>query len=120
MSERRLEVYLYGKKSGILSDNDGVLSYRYDKEAKDPLSLRMPVREEAYGDRECRPFFENLLPEGEVRQNVAVKERVSEGNVFSLLDSIGGDCAGAVSLYREGKKGTDNQDRRPVEIQDEE
>jgi|ERR1035437_1016671 serine/threonine-protein kinase HipA len=116
MTARRLEVYLYDMKSGVLTDNDGVLSYKYDDNAGRPLSVYMPVREREYSDRECRPFFENLLPEGDIRAAIAVKERVSEGNVFSLLDKIGGDCAGAVSLYEEGQKLQSAGKQEPKEI----
>ena len=116
MAARKLEVYLHGIKSGVLQDNDGSLSFKYEDGAANPLSVRMPVREQEYTDRECRPFFENLLPEGAVRSAVALKERVSEGNVFSMLDRIGGDCAGAVSLYEEGSKETGAADGPPEEI----
>lgn len=118
MAARRLEVYLYDKKSGILADIDGVLNYKYDDNAERPLSVKMPVRKQEYTDRECRPFFENLLPEGAIRKAIAQKERVSEGNVFSLLDRIGGDCAGAVSLYEEGKKtqGAGSRELREITV----
>ncbi|MFP4467042.1 MAG: type II toxin-antitoxin system HipA family toxin [Candidatus Goldiibacteriota bacterium] len=116
MTARRLEVYLYDKKTGILEDNGSELIFRYDAGADAPLSIRMPVREKEYRDKECRPFFENLLPEGNMRVLVAQKERVSPENVFSLLDKIGGDCAGAVSLYEEGTAPETDTGREPEEI----
>ncbi|MCE5300676.1 MAG: type II toxin-antitoxin system HipA family toxin [Spirochaetia bacterium] len=120
MALRKLEVYLHGKKSGVLTDNDGALNYKYVNNADRPLSVRLPVREQEYGDRECRPFFENLLPEGGIRSMIAARERVSEGNVFSLLDKIGGDCAGAVSLYEEGKKPHPDGSHGPKEMSEDE
>jgi serine/threonine-protein kinase HipA len=116
MTARKLEVYLYNRKAGVLTDIDGELSFKYSNNADRPLSVRLPVREKEYGDRECRAFFENLLPEGDIREIIARKERVSEGNVFSLLDKIGGDCAGAVSLYEEGQNRVDAVKKEPFEI----
>jgi serine/threonine-protein kinase HipA len=120
MAIRRLQVYLYGKKSGILTDTDGVLAFKYENSAGGPLSVNMPVGEKEYSDRECRFFFENLLPEGEIRAVIAQKERVSEGNVFSLLDKIGGDCAGAVSMYEEGQKTQNDKNRELKQISEDE
>lgn len=63
-----------------------------------PLSLGLPVRDEAYDDAECRPFFSGLLPEGGFLRAIARAFHVSAGNPFSVLAEIGGECAGAVSL----------------------
>ncbi len=107
MSNRKLDVYLNELKVGVLTEKaDGNLNFKYEKDAflDSPISLRLPVRERAYNDKECRPFFENLLPEGDIRTVVAKKEGVSANNTFSLLDKIGGDCAGAISLYEPGTK----------------
>lgn len=58
-------------------------------------------------------FFSNLLPEGEVRQQIARRLGVSVGNDFGLLTAIGGDCAGAVSLL---EPGTDPTEQVPEEV----
>lgn len=38
-------------------------------------------------------FFENLLPEGELRNGISMRERVT--SVFGLLAKVGGDSAGS-------------------------
>ena len=43
-------------------------------------------------------FFANLLPEGNARTQLARRFGISVGNDFALLEAIGGDCAGAISL----------------------
>ena len=48
-----------------------------------------------------RAFFSGLLPEAESRDRIASILGVSGGNDFALLERIGGDCAGAVSLFSE-------------------
>jgi serine/threonine-protein kinase HipA len=99
---RKLNVYLYGQKTGVLSeDEQGYLSFKYEQDAKFPLSVRMPVRSEAYGKIYAEPFFDNLVPEGDGLNIIAQKFSISEKNTFSVLDKIGGDCAGAVSLYED-------------------
>lgn len=68
----------------------------------EPLSLALPLREEPFSDEECRPFFAGLLPEGEFLRAVARAFHVSVENSFSLLEEIGGECAGAISLVARG------------------
>lgn len=99
-----LDVYLSDSLSGRLTEDRGKLSFAYDKswlasENFIPLSVTMPPAQDAYRDDTARPFFENLLPEGEIRTAIAKLKRVSERNTFGLLGEIGGDCAGAVSLW---------------------
>jgi len=67
-----------------------------------PLSLSLPLRSAPYLNDESHPFFTNLLPEQKIREIVARNLGVSPQNDFGLLEKIGGDCAGAVSLYPEG------------------
>jgi len=101
---RSLNVYLYGNKTGVLAEDDRArLSFRYELSAKNFLSVRLPVREDEYPHDYAYPFFENLTPEGRPLEIIAGKLNISEKNPFSILDKIGGDCAGAVALY-EGEK----------------
>jgi serine/threonine-protein kinase HipA len=41
-------------------------------------------------------YFDNLLPEGSVRDFIARAEHISPTNVFGLLERFGGDTAGAL------------------------
>ena len=66
-----------------------------------PLSLSLPLRTEPYLDDESHPFFANLLPEEKIRAVIARNLGISLNNDYGLLEKIGGDCAGAVSLYPE-------------------
>jgi len=99
---RKLNVYLHGQKTGVLSeDQQGYLSFQYEQDAKFPLSVRMPIRSNAYDKLYAEPFFDNLIPEGDGLNIIAQKFSISDKNTFSILDKIGGDCAGAVSLYED-------------------
>jgi serine/threonine-protein kinase HipA len=63
----------------------------------------MPLREAPYADRVARPFFSGLLPDEAARQRLAGALGISAGNAFGLLEVIGGECAGALSLYPAGQ-----------------
>ncbi len=98
-----LNVYFNAELAGTLRDEKGRLSFQYAPAwLRSPnlvaLSIPLPPSADEYGDDVVRPFFENLLPEGEIRSAIAHLKQVSEKNTFGLLEEIGGDCAGAISL----------------------
>jgi serine/threonine-protein kinase HipA len=104
----RLVVYLKDAIVGHLwLDERRRFVFQYNREwLNNPesmaLSLNLPLRSEAYPDDLARPFFANLLPEAEIRRIIANRLGISEKNDFVLLRKIGGECAGAVSLFPEG------------------
>lgn len=71
------------------------------EQSRIPLSLSLPLRSEAYLDDQSHSFFANLLPEEKMRNLIARNLGVSANNDYGLLERIGGDCAGAVSLWPE-------------------
>jgi serine/threonine-protein kinase HipA len=98
-----LEVRLNGRLAGtLLRKDNGNLQFRYDGSYMEangpPLSVNMPVRAEAYPHRDCLAFFGNLLPEEDVRAQVALATGISAANDYRLLERFGGDVAGAVTL----------------------
>jgi serine/threonine-protein kinase HipA len=66
------------------------------------ISFSLPKREGPFKQHACRPFFAGLLPEEHQRDAVAKALGVSRGNDFGLLDALGGDVAGALSLLPDG------------------
>ncbi|GGE33765.1 kinase [Agaricicola taiwanensis] len=103
-----LDVWFGDAKAGSLSqDEAGALSYAYDPgylTGPEPraISFSMPLQEAPYTDRVVRPFFSGLLPDEGARQRLAGALGISAGNAFGLLEVIGGECAGALSLYPAG------------------
>jgi len=79
-----------------------------------PLSIALPLQAESFDNDTARPFFANLLPESELRQIIARKLGLSEGNDFALLEALGGECAGAVSLIPEGSGLSETGEYRPL------
>ena len=98
-----LNVYLNNNFVGILSkDDNGGLCFQYDKKAKLQLSLALPIREEIYLNKDCKGFFNGLLPESEhVRVSIGKKYGINSKNDFSVLNAIGYDCAGAVAFFED-------------------
>jgi serine/threonine-protein kinase HipA len=104
-----LDVYLHDRRAGVLERLDSArLRFSYDHDwlaqAATPISLSLPLREEPYEDAECRPFFSGLLPEGEFLRSIARTFHISADNPFTVLQEIGGECAGAVSLVVPGNE----------------
>jgi serine/threonine-protein kinase HipA len=108
VASRLLEVYLHGQRAGALRRKDnGNLQFRYAPEYLEaggqPLSLNLPLREEAFPHRDCLAFFGNLLPEEDVRAQLALTTGISASNDYRLLERFGGDVAGAVTLLPPGE-----------------
>lgn len=79
------------------------LSYLPAVDARQALSLSLPVRTEPYDEAQLLPFFDGLLPEGRVRDQLATRFRLEPGDVFGLLREFGRECAGAVTIVPEGE-----------------
>jgi len=103
-----LNVFLNRHLVGQLSHNGGLLSFSYQLDYLNtpkalPLSHHLPLTgATVFDDATSRAFFENLLPEANVRIQVARTLGISPENIFGLLAELGGDCAGAVRLLPNG------------------
>ena len=75
----------------------GRLQLRYAPSAT-AVARRLPVRDAAYGDEECRPYVANLLPEGDWRGMLCRRLALPPGDDFGLLRQLGHDCAGAITF----------------------
>jgi serine/threonine-protein kinase HipA len=104
---KRLIVYLNGERVGALDEDDsGLLEFRYALEWMGrsdaiPLSRSLPLQPESFRGKYARPFFAGILPDEGPRQQIAAVLGISERNDFAMLERIGGECAGAVSLLPE-------------------
>ena len=118
---RFLNVFLGQTLVGQLEqDNSGALWFRYDSEwllseIAMPLSHSLPLSDARYHRNDCRPFFAGLLPEEDSRKLIAKSFGVSDRNDFAILENIGAECAGAVSIMPIGQHPT-NTDSQYREI----
>lgn len=107
MAGQVLEVFLHGRLAGVLRrKSNGNLQFRYDdsyvESGGPPLSLNLSLQAEAFPHRACLAFFGNLLPEEDVRTQIALATGISAANDYGLLERFGGDVAGAVTLLPAG------------------
>jgi serine/threonine-protein kinase HipA len=105
---RTLSVWWNSRIVGRLRINQfGEMSFVYDAtwlsdQSRPALSFSLPKRPAPFKRRECRPFFAGLLPEEAQRAAAAAALGISRDNDFGLLEALGGDVAGALTLWPEG------------------
>src|SRR5437870_4700481 len=79
----------------LLKEPTGAIYFRYDdgwlaRGNAIPVSLSLPLREDAYRGEPVAAVFENLLPDSEiVRRRVAEKVGAGGTDAYSLLSRIG-------------------------------
>lgn len=127
-SHAPLRVLLNNHLVGHLSkESGGGIAFRYAegwlaRERAIPVSLSLPLREDAYSGASVTAFFENLLPDSEpLRRRVAEKVGSDGTDCYSLLSRIGRDCVGALQFIPEGEDvvgDTTKIEGRPVSDRD--
>jgi serine/threonine-protein kinase HipA len=101
-----LVVWWDGAIVGTLQVDRGDMTFTYASEwladeSRLPLSVSLPKQPETFKRHQCRPFFAGLLPEEDQRLAAAQSLGISRGNDFRLLEALGGEVAGALSLWPE-------------------
>ena len=104
-----LDVYLFNKRIGVLKRYQRRLEFSYqDSYLQDSnatqLSSQFPLNQKSFEHEVTHNFFSALLPDEYVREFLAKHLQISVTNTFELLKIVGGECAGAVSLYPKNKK----------------
>lgn len=66
-----------------------------------PIVPALPLTPDQVATPAVAAFFENLLPEGDQRKVISIREKVS--TVFGLLSRVGGESAGAFVLVPQGE-----------------
>jgi serine/threonine-protein kinase HipA len=106
-----LDVYINNRLAGrLLKEPGGAISFGYDSswlewEYRFPVSLSLPLRENAWRGALVAAVFENLLPDNpDVRKKVAERTGAAGMDAWSLLEEIGRDCVGAMQFLHEGEK----------------
>ncbi|MEJ7797792.1 MAG: type II toxin-antitoxin system HipA family toxin [Solirubrobacteraceae bacterium] len=99
-----LVVWMASRRVGeLIHKPNGNLQFRYDADYAGPsISQALPRQADAHGHKAVRAVFGGLLPEGDVREILARNIGVSEGNDYGLLEELGGDVAGAITLLPAG------------------
>ena len=105
-----LDVYFHEKIVGqLVQDDHGDMNFTYAASwLDDPDAIRiscsLPLQKDIFKRKNCRAFFGGLLPEENQRTLIAKNLGISANNDFSMLEKIGGECAGALSFIPAGDK----------------
>ncbi|MEL6280692.1 MAG: type II toxin-antitoxin system HipA family toxin [Pseudomonadota bacterium] len=103
-----LLVSINGAPIGRLSKaRSGAIAFTYDdawlaRETAFPVSLSLPLREDAYSGAPVIAVFDNLLPDNaDIRRRLAERARALGTDAFSILSAVGRDCVGAMQFTPE-------------------
>ena len=106
----RLDVFLLNRRIGRLdyASPRNEMHFSYDPgylsaPGAIPLSHSLPLQAEPFDSDRTTVFFANLLPPDTIRKRLGPILHISRHNVFGFLEALGGDCAGAVSLWKPGQ-----------------
>ena len=98
---REAKIFLQGRLAGILRERvpgtkyTFIYSHDYDGP---PVSLTMPRNRQTYEYDRFPPFFEGLLPEGEMLGGLLRQLKIDAKDLFSQLMAVGQDVVGAVTV----------------------
>lgn len=97
---RRARVFVHGVFAGILEElGDGKYRFSYEEAYQGPpVSLTMPLKRKVYDYDKFPPFFEGLLPEGEMLQAMLRRYKLDKKDYFGQLLQVGRDVVGAVTI----------------------
>ena len=91
----------------IIGESPSDASFRYSDEYRlgggTPISISLPLQEDAFSAERTASFFEGLLPEGFTRRTVAQWMHVDEGDYLSILHGLGRECLGALCITEDGE-----------------
>ena len=106
--------------TGTLSVN-AARCWRFDYDAAwsaFALSPALPLQQRSFEDTaHAKPvewFFDNLLPEGRLRELIAARDRIDPRDSWGLLTQHGQDTAGAISLVPAGVRQRITSGLRPL------
>ncbi len=97
---RRAFVEVNGCRAGSLEEHSrNHYVFRYFNDYTGPLvSLSMPLSKHEYIFERFPPFFEGLLPEGEMLEGLLGQCKIDRFDLFSQLIAIGAETVGAVTV----------------------
>lgn len=97
---RRATVFVAGEPAGLLEEHEPsrfVFSY-IDGYRGPAVSLTMPVSPHPIWFDAFPPFFEGLLPEGEMLEGLLRQRKIDRNDLFGQLLAVGEDVVGAVTV----------------------
>lgn len=103
---RSAKVYVQEQFAGTITETeDGEYIFVYDDaylgSGGPAVSLTLPVRSEPYRSRVLMPFFDGLITEGWMLEQIIHNWKLDRRDRFGILLSACRDCVGDVSVIPE-------------------
>jgi len=103
MSYRKADIYVHETKAGVLEETETGYRFQYEsgyvlQKSAEPVSLTLPLQEEAYESQVLFPFFDGLIPEGWLLDVVEETWKVNPKDRMGLLLVSCRDTIGHVSV----------------------
>ena len=97
---RRATVFVAGEPAGLLEEHEASrFVFRYFDDYDGPaVSLTMPTSSYTISFDRFPPFFEGLLPEGEMLEGLLRQRKIDRNDLFGQLLAVGEDVVGAVTV----------------------
>lgn len=100
---RQAKIYRKDQFAGILTEDGGEYTFKYDdvylsSPSAEPISLTLPLQNEAYRNPILFPFFDGLIPEGWLLDVALRNTDISILDRMSLLLLCCKECIGSVSV----------------------
>ena len=98
---RKADVYVQGTHAGTLCETADGYEFKYlsnylSEPKAVPVSLTLPLSEEALKSNVLFPFFDGLIPEGWLLNAVSRNWKIDHNDRFGLLLAACRDCIGDV------------------------
>lgn len=96
---REALVYVHDRLAGRLREEPTGYAFVYEPNYDGPpVSLTLPVRDEAYRFDAFPPFFDGLLPEGMMLEALLRQRKLDRRDYLGQLLAVGEDVVGAVTV----------------------
>ncbi|MFB0946283.1 MAG: serine/threonine-protein kinase HipA [Spirosomataceae bacterium] len=100
---RKAEIFLHNEMAGWLTQDENGYHFQYSptylqSKQLQPVSLTLPVREQAYTSSVLFSFFDGLIPEGWLLDIAEKNWKLNPRDRMGLLLACCKDCIGAVAV----------------------
>ena len=96
---RKIKLMMQNETAGYMEETENGYILKYVKGYNGhPLSLVLPVRDEAYCFKKFPPFLDGLLPEGVQLDVLLRKYKIDEEDYLSQIIIVGKDLVGAITV----------------------
>lgn len=102
---RQGEVLVNNQLAGVLTEDDNGYHFKYHKayltrENPLPVSLSLPLQNQAFHSENLFAFFDGLIPEGWLLEIAHKNWKVNPRDRMGLLLTICRDCIGNISVRK--------------------